>query len=491
MRLSATNASLRFLLRHELRLAWRRGGLGRLGISFPLAVLLLVVVLHIVAFGLAESLLLLHWTRADLIAATTVGLAYAFGLILAQALRQSVDALYEGRDLAWLASAPLPLRTILRARMAAIALNAGWLWLVLLGTMADALAVVFTPAALAIYPVIAAIALFAAAFSIVFAVLLRDVIGLRAMRTLVMLLSMVAGGSVFVGSQVRAMLSATQRAALWRGLHPHGAGVFAMFWWPARAAMGELAPLVACIATSFIVAGLAAGWVERRFARGGFDNIARRAVRRAASPPRFHAGAWRALLTKEWRLVWRTPGLVGRALYQGVYLLPVVIAALRDGSAIIIPVIAATPVFIGSELARLFMVTAMAGDQAPSLALSAPIPRRRVRTAKFVATAAGAATLAVPMALAIGWWRPAVLPVMLAGMLVAGSGALLLGEASVVQDRVIDLGARPGELFRGAVLGPVIGMAWALTTWFAIQGREMGLATAAAAIVLSLIVIKR
>jgi ABC-2 type transport system permease protein len=487
----AATASLGLLLRHELRLAWRRGGLARLGVSFPLAVISLVVLLHIVAFGVAEALLLLHWTRADLIAATTVGLAYAFGLILAQALRQSVDALYEGRDLAWLASAPLPLRTVLRARMAAIALNAGWLWLVLMGTMADALAVFFTPAALAIYPVIAAIALFAAAFSVSFAVLLRDFIGLRAMRTLAMLLSMVAGGSVFVGSQVRAMLSAPERMALWRDLHPHGSGLFELFWWPSRAALGELAPLLACVAASFVAAGLAAGWVERRFARGGFDNIARRTVRRATAAPRFRAGSWRTLLTKEWRLVWRTPGLVGRALYQGVYLLPVVIAALRDGSVIIVPVIAATPVFIGSELARLFMVTAMAGDQAPALAAAAPVPRRRVRAAKYLATATGAATLAVPMALAIGWWHPATLPVMLAGMLVAGGGALLIGEASVVQDRVIDLGARPGEVFRGAVLGPVIGMAWALTTWFAVQGREMGLATAGAAIVLSLIVIKR
>ncbi len=484
-------ATLGFLLRHELRLAWRRGGLARLGISFPLAVLGLVVLLHLMAFGFVAGVRVLHWTHADFVAAASVGLVYVTGLILMQAMRQSMDVLYEGRDLAWLATAPLPLRTILRARMAAIALNAGWLWLVLAGTIANALAVLVTPAALAIYPLVACLALFAAAMSVSLVVLLRDLVGLRTMRSLVMLFSMLAGGSVFVGSQVNSVLSAPERAALWRALHPQAAGPLALLWWPPRAAMGAVVPLLSCIAAAVLVAGLAAAWVERRFARGGFDNIARRTVRRATSAPSFRAGSWRVLLTKEWRLVWRTPGLVGRALYQGVYLLPVVIAAWRSGTVVVAPVLAATPVFIGSELARLFMVTAMAGDQAPALAASAPVPRRRVRGSKFVATAAGAATLALPMALAIGLWRPATLPAMLVGMAVAGFGALLIGEASATPDRVIDLGNRPGEMFRGAVLGPVVGMAWAVSTWLAMQGRPIGLASAGVAILLSLIAIRR
>ena len=483
--------SLGFLLRHELRLAWRRGGLARLGVSFPLAVLCLAVLLHLAAFGVVESLHLLRWTRADFVAASTVGLVYITGLMLMQALRQSVDVLYEGRDLAWLASAPLPLRTILRARMAAIAVSAGWLWLVIAGTMADALALVITPAALAIYPLIAALALFTAALSVTLAVFLRDIVGLRTMRTIVLAFSMLAGGSVFVGSQVRAVLAAPQRRALWRALHPHGGGLRAMLWWPAEAAMGSVAKLLVCIAVAVAMAGLAAALVERRFARGGFDNIARRVVRRATSTPRFRTGSWRVLLAKEWRLVWRTPGLVGRALYQGVYLLPVLIGAWRGGSAVIAPVLAATPVFIGSELARLFMVMAMAGDQAPALAAAAPVPVRRVRAAKLIAAAAGAATLALPVALAIGLWRPAVLPAMLGFMLVAGAGALMIGEASVTQDRVIDLGNRPGEMFRGAVLGPVAGMAWALSTWFAVQGKPLGIATAGAAMLLTTIAILR
>ncbi|MDE2333382.1 MAG: hypothetical protein KGK10_02465 [Rhodospirillales bacterium] len=484
-------ASLRFLLRHELRLAWRRGGLAQLGVSFPLAVLTLVVLMHLAAFGFVAGVRLLHWTDADFVAAATVGLAYAAGLILMQAMRQAVDVLYEGRDLAWLATAPLPLRTILRARMAAIALNAGWLWLVLAGTLADALAVLVTPVALAIYPLVASVALFAAALSVWLVVLLRDLVGLRTMRTLVMLFSMLAGGSVFVGSQVSSVLTAPEQAALWRALHPHGGGLLALLWWPSRAAMGAAVPLVACIGASIVAAALAAIWVEHRFARGGFDNIARRTVRRATSAAAFRTGTWRVLLVKEWRLVWRTPGLVGRALYQGVYLVPVVMAAWRSGAAVAAPVLAATPVFIGSELARLFMVTAMAGDQAPALAASAPVARRRVRASKFIATAAGAATLALPMALAIGLWRPATLPPMLAGMVVAGVGALLIGEASATPDRVIDLGNRPGEMFRGAVLGPVAGMAWAISTWLGMQGRPLGLATAAGAIVLSRIAIRR
>ncbi|MDE2334457.1 MAG: hypothetical protein KGK10_07970 [Rhodospirillales bacterium] len=484
-------ASLGFLLRHELRLAWRRGGFGRLGVSFPLAVVSLLVLLHVVAFGLAASLRQLGWTMADFTAAATVGLVYVLGLMLMQALRQSTDALYEGRDLAWLASAPLPLRTILRARMAAIALNAGWLWLVLAGTMANALAVFVTPAALAIYPVIAALALLAAAFSIALVVLLRDLAGLRTMRGIVMGVSMLAGGSVFVGSQVRAVLSPTERAGLWQALHPHGTGLVTLLWWPSRAAMGAVGPLLTLLLAAFVAAGLAAVWVERRFASGGFDNIARRTVRRPTTSLHFRAGVWRALLTKEWRLVWRTPGLIGRALYQGVYLLPVLIAAWRGGAGVVAPVIAATPVFIGSELARLFMVTAMAGDQAPALALSAPVPAAWVRAAKFVATAAGAATLALPMAVLIGIWQPVTILPMLAGMLVAGAGALLIGEAGVSPDRVIDLGARPGEMFRGAVLGPIAGMAWALTTWFAVHQQPMGLATALAAVLLSIIAIGR
>lgn len=484
-------ASLLFLLRHELRLAWRRGGLARLGVSFPLAVVGMLLLLHFAAFGTMLALRAEGWTHGDYVAAACVGVVYIAGLMLMQALRQSLDVLYEGGDLAWLASAPLPLRTILRARIAAVALYSGWLWLVLAGSMADALAFMVSPAALAIYPLIAAMAVVLASVSVGLAVGLRDVVGLRAMRAAVLGFSMFVGAAVFVGSQVQTVLSRPARAALWQALHPHGGALLRALWWPAEAAMGAALPLLAMIAVAALAALLASLLVERRFARGGFDNVARREVRRATMTLRFGTGTWRALLTKEWRLVWRTPGLVGRALYQGVYLLPVLIGAWRGGAQIMAPVLAATPVFIGSELARLFMVMAMAGDQAPALAGSAPVAAARVRGAKFAAAALGAASLAVPMALPIALWRPALVPAMAVGMALAGGGALWIGEGSGAPERAVDLGNRPGEMFHGAVLGPMAGMAWALATWLGVRGQALALAAVAAAVVLTLIARRR
>jgi hypothetical protein len=46
-------------------------------------------------------------------------------------------------------------------------------------------------------------------------------------------------------------------------------------------------------------------------------------------------------------------------------------------------------------------------------------------------------------------------------------------------------------MFRGAVLGPVAGICWALTTWFVVQGRPTAYATAVVAVLLSVIAIRR
>ena len=139
-----------WLVRHEVRLAWRAvgGKKANKAIAF-LAVLSLG--LHVGAWALLRGSSGEAWPPA---AAWLLGGAawVCILLMLAQAIAASVAALFDRGDLDLLLSSPLPTRTVFLARGLGIAANLPVLYLFLLGPLANVGLFMGHANLLAIYP---------------------------------------------------------------------------------------------------------------------------------------------------------------------------------------------------------------------------------------------------------------------------------------------------------------------------------------------------
>jgi hypothetical protein len=177
----------------------------------------------------------------------------------------------------------------------------------------------------------------------------------------------------------------------------------------------------------------------------------------AAGPVRFRAGAAAVLFWTELRLLRRSLGLLGQAAYPLVYLVPIGVAGWRGG----IEVTGAPPVFAAGAIASVLMASAIGADQAAELVLSAPIGPGVVLRAKVGAAATMVGAVMLAPVLAIGAWKPVLLPSMLLGCAGATVSGLLLGVWRPDQVRRLDLGSGQ-RAFRGVdFLQFCVNMAWA------------------------------
>ncbi len=456
-----------WLLRHELRLAWRRWRAGGRQVATTAAAVLIAALVQVACLFLARWLIDARLPETAWLAGATAVLAFAGLMMLAQALRIAIEGLYERHDLDWLLTSPIPLRRVLAARMAAAVVRVAGTWLLLLvGPLAVGLAVNGRPGALAAYPVLLALALLMTAAGTASAVLLVSLLGLRRARGVVSGLVVVTTSAGFLAGQSHTMLTPAQREALLGALLVrHGAGAA---WLPARAMLGEPGPLLLVVAVAVAVAALTARALERRFASGAAHDPAartRRAARHQAAP-RFRAGAGRALLHKEMRLLRRSPGLLGRTLSQMVYLLPALLPLLRGAKETLLVAAVAT-VFVTGEVARILISATISGDGAADLARSAPVPPRGVRRAKVQATGLClAALLALPL-LYVTAERARLLPTLVLGLVGVSGSAVLLAWRRPAASRAGDLGGSRNGLSGSDWLNLAVSASWAGVTWLA------------------------
>lgn len=358
-----------------------------------------LVVLPIQAIGLWFASLLIgaQLPEAALLAGTFGLLACAGLLMLSQALGASIEALYERQDLEWLLTSPVPFRRVLLVRMAGAAVQIASTWMVLVvGPVANGLALLGRPAVLAAYPVLLALALLATAAGSAAAILLVSSMGLRRARGVVNVLAAVSAATIFLVLQAVNLLPNARREAVLNLLSPGSGWGFA--WLPARAMLGAPGPLLLVLVVGFGAAMLAAHRLERRFILGAVSSSAtvRRHTAQGSALPRFRANQSGVLLHKELRLLRRSPGLLGQTLLQMVYLLPAVFLIVRSGNAVL-PVAAAAIVFLAGSIARLMISATISGDGAAELVRTAPIPAAAVRLAKLSA----ASLLRIPTIAAI------------------------------------------------------------------------------------------
>lgn len=410
-----------WLLRHELRLGWRRWstatrkrGLGTI-VFYVLAAAFLL-------FGGYWAARLLAYVPAilDPTALTVIGLVLAllFSFMLSQALMLIVEAIYQRGDLDLLLASPVPPWRLLLVRMAAISINVALFYLVLLCAVFIYLPFFGAWRWMALMPSVLALALLATSAALLLARAMFQLFGPKRTRVIAQIAAGLIGAGFFLALQAQNFMPGEQRAQVWTDLMAHATPILgdvsSLLSLPARAALGQ--PAAFAVWTTVALGGYVAAvwWFASRFtanaaAIAGLGARKRRADVRAR---RMRGGLGMSLVRKEWRLLARDPLLLSQIMLQLLYLLPLFfVFGARLGEDGIerfgVAAFAATFVLLATSLAASLAWLTVSAEDAPDLIAAAPVPHDEVANAK--AFAAGAPVLLLMLAPSLGaaWLSPA------------------------------------------------------------------------------------
>ena len=270
--------------------------------------------------------------------------------------------------------------------------------------------------------------------------------------------------------------------------------------WPARAVLGEPAPLGAFLAVCVLIFMAAAAGLGRRFAAdaavaAGVDSGPARLSRRAVTARSFAGGVFSAMMRKELRLLVRDPTLLSQVLLRTLYVAPLTLLMLKgagssdhaspmgsmiaaSGPARLASLAGAVSFMAGQVAGSLAWITISAED-APELLACAPVDGGLVRRAKLTATMAPVALLLAGPLGVLTWLSPWI-----------GMCAILGASASAASSGLVNLWfEKPAtrKAFRnrrgGSVLGAVaevaLGLGWAVTAGLAAMRSPWALIPAA------------
>ncbi|WP_203311325.1 hypothetical protein [Sphingomonas beigongshangi] len=391
----ARPGSLGWLVRHEMRLAWRGRPRGWGG-ALIVAVLLAIYVLGGIALAIAIRDLPLrpHPVLGPWLFGATLLIA---SLMTTQAMLASQQTLYETRDLDLLLTAPLPPRIAILAKLLGIGASVATTSAGLLFPMLVPIALLGHPRLLGAVALVLLVALAAAAVGLALTLALARVAGPRAARTVGQVAAALVGGGFFLASQVAAHAKDGAARGLIGWFEAHGLGRAGWSALPMHAAFGDGMALSLVALTAFGVFAAVGIVLERQFLStytdGGMHMTRRRAPRRGMAGL-FHASLRRTVFAKEWRLLARDPALIAQIAMRLIYMLPLVFVGVRNGGATA-PVLAMAGVLIASQLAGSLTWLAVAAEDAPDLLVVAPVDPAAARRAKLAA----ALTMAAPFAL--------------------------------------------------------------------------------------------
>jgi ABC-2 type transport system permease protein len=435
--------SVWWFARHELRLAWREAlslltARGRR--RWPSIVLSLAVAagaLHLAAFfAVARYAEIGEDADERTLLAITASLLLAWSLMLSQAMEWATRALYARGDFDLILSSPADPKRLFAVRIAATTLG--------LTTMAALIALPFVDVLVAwggwrwlgVFGAVAAVAMSAAAVGTALTLTLFRLIGAKRTRLVAQIVAAVIGAIFVILLQLAAIVeTGTLSRLVWLS-SPTALALAparqSLLWWPARAVLGEAAPLAAVLGASALLLALVLCVLA-----GRFTAAAREAAGAALSPPpaRRHAGRFRrrspggALRAKEWALLRRDPWLLSQTLMQLLYLVPPAVLLWRsfgDGSGALVLLV---PVLImaAGQLAGGLAWLAVSGEDAPDLVTTAPVTPRRVLVAKIEAVLGGIVLIFAPFIAALTFAS------LEAALIVAAGVALAALSATVIQ----------------------------------------------------------
>ncbi len=417
----------------------------------------------------------------------------AFTLMLSQSLAAATETLYSRADLDLLLSSPIAPGRVLFAKCAGIAANAFLSFAILATPLMIPVAVIASPRYLAIYLVLAALALLAAAAGLAIAVALFRLIGPKRTRTVSQLLAVLFGSVIFLIAQSRNIVGQARFNRWFGGLTTIGGtngSVDGPLSWPLRAVSGDLVTLLPLVVVAGACFAAATLWIGRRF---GADAAAASGVsvgetRAKGGEGAFAAGIFRVTVRKELRLLGRDVPLLAQVGLRVVYLIPLVFYLLRGAGghgAARLAVGVGSVAFVCGQVAGSLVWLTVSAEDAPELLGCAPASRTAIRRAKLCAALLPLGVLMIGPLLVLVVLAPLAGLACAAGCVGAALGSALIGFAlQKPAKRSTFRRRRSGSLLASmAEFGS--GAAIALTAGFAVLWPPLLLAPLAVAVGLS------
>lgn len=429
--------SFGWLLAHEMRLATRARA-SRFSTRWIGYALIAVVVGFglLTAKGLADQPI--PATPMMLLIVLTATLAL-LSFMTTQAMLASQRTLYDAGDLDLLLSAPLPLRTVLMAKLCGIAGTLALTYAIFLLPFVVPVAALGHPALFGIIPLLVAVALVAACVGLALTLILARIAGPRAARTVGQVAAAVLGGAVFLVTQLMNN-GGHHRQSSWQTvferLRDDGFGGSVIGGLPGRTAFGDPVAIVLLLGGALLLF-LATSTVFRRlFERGVTDaglHLNRRTASKKAIARHFRGRLFASIMAKEVTLLRRDPALTFRIVLRLIYLVPLMLVGFRSSQHIpLAPGLAFLSVTIAGQLVGSFAWLAVSAEDAPDLITVAPVDKAEVDRAKLGAAMALAAPVAilVPIAIAVTSPLGAIIAIVFtaAGGAVAGIVELKFGK---------------------------------------------------------------
>src|SRR4051812_28944642 len=302
--------SLPWLALHEIRLAFRQAARSR-----RRTILRLVLLVGYAGFGI-----FLAYGIADLplvpsprfLVFGSAALVLLFTFMLTQGLLGGQRTLYTAGNLDLLLSSPLPEGRVLSAKLLGLAGSAAATFSILLLPIALPTALWGHPRLLAVVPMIAALAVVAAAIGIGLAIALVRSLGARGAKSVGQIVAALIGGLIFLLSQLSSngAIRGSRFSAVSAWMRRTGWGVEGWSAWPARALFGEIGPLLACVAVASLIFWVASTLLRTHFLRSwqsaGEHSAPRgRKADRSGGAGVFASSLTAAVVAKELRLLRR------------------------------------------------------------------------------------------------------------------------------------------------------------------------------------------
>jgi ABC-2 type transport system permease protein len=394
----APPGSSRWLLRHELRLAWygaaiNKGGRRRMGWASIAVWAVAWLLLHVAAFAFLRKLGPGGVIDPMLAIPATVLLAAIATFMLSASLRASVMALFERGDLDLLLSSPLPSRSIFTVRLLGVIVAGATLYLFLFGPLVHVGVALGQFRWIGVYVAILATATLTACLGMLLTLALVRLLGARRTRVVAQVLGAVAGALLFLLSQAYSMFShAGDSGAAERTLR-HLAEVpwlapDSPLWLPGRAVLGEPLPALGMALVGIAAFALTVLRTHRFFVHGLQEAAgSARAVGKPSGTMRlrFRRSLLDTVVAKEWRLIARDSHLLSQVLLQLVYLAPMLFLILRKNDAPG-PAIGAGLALLCSSLTSSLAWIIVSAEDAPDLLYSSPAAGRTIKLAKLAAS---------------------------------------------------------------------------------------------------------
>jgi len=478
------SAPLGWFARHEIRLAWREwlaimtGGRRGRRRAVIIGLLVFGALLHVPAYAVIGRYATLQETpdKSTLIVITAT-IFLAWSLMLSQAIESVTRVFYARSDLDLIMSSPAAIAQVFSIRLAAIAVSIIAMATLLATPFIDVLVFGGGPRWLAVYGLVIAIGLSAAAAAIAVTILLFRMIGPRRTRLVAQIVAAVIGAGFVIALQIAAILSygTLSRFAI---LTSDATSAFApgpdsMLWWPARAVLGDGEALLLLLASGLLLLGS----VMMTFSAGFADTAVRAstgtaAARRSPRSRAFRSGSrQQALRRKELLLLRRDPWLVSQSLMQLLYLVPPAVLLWRSFSDSSVAIILITPVIVmaAGQLAGGLGWLTISGEDAPDLVTAAPMPPSRLIRAKIEVVLLVIGVLFAPLVMALVFASPQQAAVTAVGIIVAAASATAIQLWFRVQARRSQFRRRQTSSRLATFAEAFSSIGWAATTALALS----------------------